>query len=242
MIYPQILLEDQWLLVLEKPAGWVVNRAQTVKKDTIQDWLEKNFFFPVFKFKECRSGIVHRLDKETSGILLVAKTPQSFFALQKQFKERQVKKKYLALVHGKLVPQFGSINVPISRSPFDRKKFGVFLGGRPAQTDYEVKKYYQKDDGEILTLVDLEPKTGRTHQIRVHLKYLGHPLVGDAFYAGRKTARADRRWCPRHFLHAYFLSFFHPQKENKIVKIKSPLPQDLKKVLNNLKEIKNDQN
>lgn len=239
MINPQILLEDQYLLVLEKPAGWVVNRAQTVKKDTIQDWLEKNFSFPVFSFPECRSGIVHRLDKETSGILLVAKTQESFLALQKQFKERQVKKGYLALVHGKVTPTKGNIVAPISRSPFDRKKFGVFLGGRMAETEYKVKKYFQKEDGEILTLLDLEPKTGRTHQIRVHLKYLGYPLVGDKFYAGRKTARADRTWCPRHFLHAYFLSFFHPRKNGKAVKATSPLPRDLKKALESLKEIKN---
>jgi len=232
------------LLVLNKPAGWVVNRSQTVKEETLQDWLEKNFQFSIlkesrkagiFNFQNCRSGIVHRLDKDTSGVLVVAKTPKVFENLQKQFKERKVNKYYLVLVHGKVQPPQGIIRAPIARSPFDRKKFGVFLGGREAETKYKILRYYDTKKLEKFTLLEVEPKTGRTHQIRVHLKYLGYPVVADGFYAGRKTYRADRLWCPRQFLHAYRLNFIHPQT-GKRVEFCSPLPEDLESVLEYLKE------
>lgn len=232
---PRILHEDKVILVLDKPAGWVVNRSQTVKEETLQDWLEKNFQLKNTSVEEFykRSGIVHRLDKETSGVILVAKTIEAFENLQKQFKERLVKKRYLALAHGKVEPTSGTIRAPISRSPFDRKKFGVFLGGREAETKYKVlsiKYEVLRGKKSFYSLLELEPKTGRTHQIRVHLKYIGHPVVGDEFYAGRKTAREDRRWCPRQFLHASFLSFTHPQTEHQ-VEFTSPLPFELKKAL-----------
>jgi len=259
---PQILYEDEFLLVLNKPAGWVVNRSQTVKKETLQDWLEKNFQFSIFNFQNYRSGIVHRLDKDTSGVLVVAKTPEAFENLQRQFKERIVKKRYLVLVHGKIQPFDGVIRAPIARSPFDRKKFGVFLGGREAETKYRMisnfsrlkqrvavlgdlkqrsrptrrtGRQFSNSQKENFSLLEVEPKTGRTHQIRVHLKYLGHPVVADEFYAGRKTYRADKLWCPRQFLHAYELIFTHPQSEKK-VKFFAPLPFDLKKALGNLKK------
>jgi len=234
---PQILYEDKFLLVLNKPAGWVVNRSQTVKKETLQDWLEKNFQFSIFNFQNCRSGIVHRLDKDTSGVLVVAKTPEVFENLQKQFKERAVRKRYLVLAHGKVQPSEGMIRAPIARSPFDRKKFGVFLGGREAETKYRIISNFQFpiSKKENFSLLEVEPKTGRTHQIRVHLKYLGHPVVADEFYAGRKTYRDDKFWCPRQFLHAYELVFTHPQSEKK-VKFSAPLPLDLKKALEHLEK------
>jgi len=242
---PQILYEDEFLLVLNKPAGWVVNRSQTVKKETLQDWLEKNFQFSVFSFQNYRSGIVHRLDKNTSGVLVVAKKPEVFENLQRQFKERTVKKRYLVLVHGKVQPLEGVIRAPIARSPFDRKKFGVFLGGREAETKYRVisnffrpkqrGKQISNSGKEDFSLLEVEPKTGRTHQIRVHLKYLGYPVVADEFYAGRKTYRADKLWCPRQFLHACELSFTHPQSGKK-VKFSASLSLDLKKALECLKK------
>lgn len=233
MTAPKVIFEETSFLVLEKPEGWVVNRSETTRgRPTIQDWLEANFQFPVFEFQFCRSGVVHRLDKETSGLLLVAKTPEAFANLQKQFKERKVVKCYLALVHGKIQPEEGEINAAISRSPFDRKKFGVFLGGREAKTKYKVLSIKYKE-GNFYSLVELEPKTGRTHQIRVHLKHIGHPVVGDDFYAGRKTAKLDRKWCGRQFLHASALTFFHPETGEKL-EFTSLLPEDLEAVMKKL--------
>src|SRR5690606_14061744 len=123
-----------------------------------------------------RSGIVHRLDKETSGILLVAKNEASFTALQAQFKAREVQKTYLALAHGRIGIEEGEINVPVGRLPWNRRQFGVVAGGRESVTNYRVKGYYRTNDKrrEVLTYVELNPKTGRTHQIRVHLQYIGH--------------------------------------------------------------------
>jgi len=219
---PKIIYEDQSLLVIDKPAGVVVNRAETVREKTIQDWLKESLKIKGEGIGD-RAGIVHRLDKETSGLLLIAKTEKAFVNLQKQFKERRVEKRYLALVHGRVMPKKGTIEVPIARNPYNRKKFGVFLGGRQAKTNYQVKKTYPD-----LTLLELRPETGRTHQIRVHLKYINHPVVADEKYGGRKTARADREWCPRQFLHASFLSFTHPETKKK-VSFSSPLPLELKK-------------
>jgi 23S rRNA pseudouridine1911/1915/1917 synthase len=224
----KVIFEDNFLLVIDKPAGIVVDRARTTKEKTLQDWLE-DYLKTKGGGVGNRAGIVHRLDKETSGLLLVAKTEKAFKNLQKQFKERKVTKHYLALVHGQVKPKEGVIKVPIARSPYNRKKFGVFLGGRQSQTKYKVKKYYPD-----YTFLELMPKTGRTHQIRVHLKYLGHPIVGDEKYGGRKTVRQDRQWCPHQFLHASFLSFLHPQTGKKI-KFISQLPNDLK---NSLKRVK----
>lgn len=228
MVGVKILFEDQDLLLIFKPAGLVVNRAQTVGKPTLQDWLAKK----VPNIGQ-RSGIVHRLDKETSGLLLVAKTLTAFENLQKQFKKRQVQKRYLALVHGQMVPAKGVIKAAISRSPFNREKFGVFLGGRGAETGYRTLRYYNKENLGKFSLLELKPKTGRTHQIRVHLQYLGHPVVADAKYAGRKTARLDRTWCSRQFLHASSLTFFHPRTGKKIT-FACQLPEDLKKALQSL--------
>lgn len=223
------IFEDETILLLNKPADLVVNKARTVKQPTLQDWLQE-----YLKLKGTgiggRMGIVHRLDKDTSGVILVAKTQKAFVDLQKQFKERKVLKKYLALVHGHPEIKKGVIKADVSRSPFDRKKFGVFLGGRKAETGYRVLRHYDNKILGIFSLLELTPKTGRTHQIRVHLKHIGHPVVSDKQYAGRKTARHDRQWCPRQFLHASLLAFKHPDT-GKRVKFVSPLPNDLKKAL-----------
>lgn len=245
---PRIVFEDGEILVLDKPAGIVVSRAATVKGKTVQDWVERKLKAPRTrtssirgrrrsKFKDFygRAGIVHRLDKETSGLLLVAKTPEAFEGLQRQFKERRVEKEYLALVHGRVEPKEGVIQAPISRSPFDRKKFGVFLGGRKARTRYRViSRPVSHFTPSPLTLLEVMPETGRTHQIRVHLKHIGHPVVGDKKYAGRKNTRADRQWCPRQFLHAGYLGFTHPKKGKK-VKFTSPLPEELRLAFRDLK-------
>lgn len=237
---PNIIFEDESVLILDKPAGIVVNRADSVRGQTMQDWVEEKAFDtfdtskPFDTFRK-RSGIVHRLDKETSGLLVVAKTKKSFEDLQSQFKKRTVKKTYTALVHGKVEPEEGTINVPVGRLPWNRERFGILPGGRKAETDYQADKYLQ-GEGKEYTLLTLRPKTGRTHQIRIHLKYLGHPIVADEFYAGRKTARADRQWCPRLFLHASKISFKHPTSK-RMVSFESALPTALKSVLSKLPRV-----
>lgn len=223
---PEIIFEDESLLILNKPPGWIVNEARTARdQPVIQRWIALNFKFPISNDRIFRNGIVHRLDKETSGILIVAKTEAAFKDLQSQFKARQVKKEYLALAHGKIEPKTGTVEVPVGRLPWNRERFGVLPGGRVAETNYKVKKYYEKEK-EKFSFLALKPKTGRTHQIRIHLKHLGYPIVSDEFYAGRKTARADRKWCPRLFLHASKISFKHPGSK-KPVNYESGLPQDL---------------
>ncbi len=230
---PQIVYEDELILVLNKPTGWVVNESSTTR-DTlvVQTWIFENYTFQIAKNSEYRSGIVHRLDKETSGILLIAKTKDAFVNLQDQFKSRKVKKTYLALLHGELSVKEGSINVPVGRLPWNRERFGVLPGGRNAKTDYLVLKTY-KNKKEIFSLVEFSPVTGRTHQIRIHAKYLNHPIVADTFYAGRKTSRRDKKWCPRLFLHACSIKFTHPEIKNE-VSFQTTLHKDLKECLDSL--------
>ena len=240
---PKIIFEDEHLLVIEKPAGLVVNRAQTVKGSTLQDWIEERFKIKDLRFKNIpnskefinRSGLIHRLDKETSGLLVIAKIPAAFINLQAQFKERRVVKKYLALVHGKVLPAIGNIQAPIKRNPFNRFRFGVFVDGRAAVTNYKILAYYQNPkeknkSKKYFSLVEVEPKTGRTHQIRVHFSHLHHPVVADDLYAGKKTSRSDRGWCPRLFLHAVYLEFNHP-KTGERLKLNSELHLDLREAL-----------
>jgi 23S rRNA pseudouridine1911/1915/1917 synthase len=250
-----ILFEDTDLLVLHKPSGITVNTSDTTTGEkTLQNFVEEyrnlpsyvrpekytvskagdeiTFKTPQEEFDE-RAGIVHRLDKETSGVILVAKNPLAFKALQNQFKQRLVEKKYLALAHGEIKPPTGEINVPVGRLPWNRKQFGVIADGREALTVYLVKRTYQLAVGgkkELLSLVELTPKTGRTHQIRVHLKYINHPIFADFLYAGRKTARNDRKILSRFFLHAFSISFTHPTS-GKSLHFEAPLPKELEAVL-----------
>lgn len=234
-----ILYEDHDLLVVNKPPGIVVNRAESVKGSTVQEWVESKLgqwdkFDQLDQEFKNRAGIVHRIDKETSGILVIAKTPAAFADLQLQFKERRIKKTYLALVHGLLVPPEGEICAPVGRLPWNRERFGVVPGGKEAVTKYKVVSHQpsanSKAEGRKLTtegfsLVELYPETGRTHQIRVHLKYINHPIVGDYLYAGRKTSRDDRTWAPRVMLHAWKLTLFLPSG-GKPLSLTAPIPQD----------------
>ncbi len=240
-----ILSEDEEIIVIDKPAGMIVNRAETTKGVlTVQDWAEEKIgineqeldfndaleYDPVREFFN-RGGVVHRLDKETSGVLLLAKNPETFVALQKQFKERTVKKVYRAFAHGRIKPEAGEIDVPVGRLPWNRNRFGILPGGRESKTLYKVLQYYQQEKPkEILSYVELYPQSGRTHQIRVHLKYINHPIFSDFLYAGRKTSRTDRQVLPRVFLHAAKITFFHPIT-NREVSFESPLPDELSDVL-----------
>jgi 23S rRNA pseudouridine1911/1915/1917 synthase len=233
MLKPTIIFEDDYLLVVNKPPGLVVNNSDTTKKvETLQDWLLSNFDYPISKSLEYRSGIVHRLDKDTSGVLVVAKTKSVFEALQQSFKNREVNKTYLALAHGHIKDSEGEITQPVGRLPWNRRRFGVLPGGREATTFYKVLGVYQKDLN-FHTMLELAPRTGRTHQIRIHLKYLGHPIVSDTFYAGRKTSRHDLVWCPRLFLHAAKISFNHPVSGEKVT-FEAPLSADLNASLQSL--------
>ena len=243
-----ILFEDNDLLIIDKPAGLTVNRAETTRNDiTIQDWAEKYLgisyqqsntkygdkdWKPEDEFYQ-RGGVVHRLDKETSGVLILAKNPAAFQLVQDQFKERTIKKVYKALAHGK-VPMEGEVNVPVGRLPWNRKQFGIVPGGRESKTLYKVLTYYQNQKTkEILSLVELYPQSGRTHQIRVHLKYIGHPIFSDFLYAGRKTARKDREELPRVFLHASQITFSHPTTR-ETMSIESQLAPELQELLKTL--------
>lgn len=219
---PQVIFEDDSLLVLNKPSGLTVNKASTQKGQTLEDFLAEKIV------GVARSGIVHRLDKDTSGLLVVAKSPKALEVLQAQFKGREVTKKYLALVHGKVSPAAGTINAPLERNPFNRMRFGVFPGGREAQTDYHVLKLFRD-----FTFLILTPHTGRTHQIRVHLKYINHPIVGDPLYGGRKNYQADLKFCSRLFLHATYLKVKHPIS-GEWLEFNCSLPPDLQGVLDRL--------
>ena len=221
---PKIIYQDDSFFVVDKPSGWITNEADTTtNQPVIQTWMRENFDYPLKGDREARDGIVHRLDKETSGILLVAKTKEAFEDLQAKFKGREVKKSYIALLHGRLEQDSGEIKAPVGRLPWRRDRFGILPGGRESETGYKVIRYKDIKE-EQFSLVEFFPKTGRTHQIRIHAKHIGHPIVGDEFYAGRRTARRDRIWCPRLFLHAASIKFerheFH-----------SPLSQDLAAVL-----------
>lgn len=248
---PKIIFEDESILVVEKPAGMVVNRADTTRDAlTLQDWVLKKYGTEGTEFTANediivggyskseefinRSGIVHRLDKETSGIIIIAKNVLSFVDLQKQFKAGTVKKTYQALVHGRVVPQEGEINVPLGRLPWNRKRFGVVPDGRKARTLYKVLEYRELNYGkkrEEVSLVEVYPQTGRTHQIRVHFQHLNHPIFSDELYAGRKMSQNDRKILKRHFLHASKISFVHPVT-GTLLSLKTGLFQDLCEFLN----------
>ena len=171
--------------------------------------------------------MAHRLDKDTSGVIVLAKTDAAYDKLKKQFEERMIKKVYAALVHGTMMQEAGIISESIMRNPKIGNKFVVGEGGRPAITEWQVTKKY-KD----FSLLEVRPLTGRTHQIRVHLKYLGHPVVSDYLYGG-KQYKEDIKWCPRLFLHAKHLEFTHPGT-GKRVSFEAELSGDLAEVLEKL--------
>lgn len=243
-----ILYEDSELLIINKPAGITVNRSETTTNDTIQDWAEE--YLHIAKgvghsedtetdFYD-RGGIVHRLDKETSGVLVLAKTPEAFTKIQQQFKERVIEKKYQALTHGVVTPATGEIKAPVGRLPWNRTQFGIVAGGRDSVTFYNRLAVYElpgigsgRQKGSLL---ELSPQTGRTHQIRVHLKYIGHPIFADFLYAGRKTARDDRKFLTRVFLHAESLTLTHPRLGERM-SFHAPLPEELASLLSSLKRV-----
>jgi 23S rRNA pseudouridine1911/1915/1917 synthase len=211
----RIIFEDSDLLVVDKPAGMTVHPSPGHAHHTLVNALLAHCSDLAGVGGVLRPGIVHRLDKDTSGLLLVAKNDRAHADLSRQLKERLVEKRYLALVTGRLEPAEGVIEGAIGRDPRNRKRMAIVEGGRPSRTAYHVREYL---DG--LTLVEIAPSTGRTHQIRVHLADVGHPVVGDALY-GRKSSLVGRQ-----FLHAYHIAFRHPA-DGRSVSFESPLPDDL---------------
>jgi 23S rRNA pseudouridine1911/1915/1917 synthase len=215
----KILYEDADLLVIDKPAGLAVHPAPGHPSSTLVNAILSYLPALAKDADSLRPGIVHRLDKDTSGLILVAKNRAAQANLSDQFKNRIVKKSYLALVKGKLTPLKGTIEAAIGRDPSHRQRMAVVSKGREARTEYRVIRYYGN-----YTLLEIKPETGRTHQIRVHLAAIGFPVAGDATY-GLKSPHF-----PRQFLHASQISFLLPSTGAR-VEFTSPLPDDLEKVL-----------
>jgi len=230
----EIVYEDETLVVVNKPAGLVVHPAAGVPSGTLANALAYHFqSLP----GGVRPGLVHRLDRDTSGLLVVAKTESALENLSDQFRDRTVYKSYVALVHGRLASNSGKIDQPLARDPTNRTRMAVVRNGRNALTLYRLRRGFDR-----FTLLDVELKTGRTHQIRVHLAWLKHPVVGDETYgAGRDNTiqdarlRARVRSLNRQFLHAEKLAFTHPET-GEWVKFESPLPGELEELLASLEQ------
>ena len=232
------IYEDADLLILDKPFGLVVNRSKTTKGETLQDFLIKYLGLPlpptqVSSFTEnqdeiflLRSGLAHRLDKDTSGVIVVAKNPQTLINLMDQFKNRGVAKSYVALVHGKILNPVLEVSAPIGRNPKNRFRYAVVMGGKVAQTVIKVQKIL----AEKYSLVSVEPKTGRTHQIRVHLSAINHPIVGDVLYSPKSFRLDDHQNYGRLMLHAHRVEFIHPSNGEKVA-FEANIPSEFEKVL-----------
>ncbi|MBN1367872.1 MAG: RluA family pseudouridine synthase [Dehalococcoidales bacterium] len=217
-----IVYEDDDLLVVDKPAGLTTHPSPGQTEHTLVNAVLSYYPRLAEMGDSLRPGIVHRLDKDTSGLIIIAKTNQAQLKLIEQFRVRSVSKTYLTLVKGHLTPEKGIIEAPIGRSPSDRKKMAVVNDGKPACSEYKVVKYYKG-----YTLLEVKPETGRTHQIRVHLSAIGYPMAGDGVY-GVKVP-----FLKRQFLHAHRLSFNLPFSGER-VEFKSELPDDLEKALEGL--------
>ncbi|MDD5258724.1 MAG: RluA family pseudouridine synthase [bacterium] len=214
-----ILYEDKSLIVLDKPAGMMVHPVGRIKTGTLVNAL-LDHCQGLSQIGGCiRPGIVHRLDKDTSGVMVIAKSDAAHRHLSRQFARGQIKKTYLALVHGRVSSRHGVINARIVRGRTDRTKMKVSAtAGRPAVTEYEVVKQYPD-----MALLRLFPRTGRTHQIRVHLVFIGHPIVGDWKYGPKlPTSRSARQ-----LLHAESISFIHPETKEHL-RFQADLPADIK--------------
>jgi len=221
-----VVYEDSDILVVNKPAGMVVHPAFGHDSGTLVNAVLARCPDLSGVGGELRPGIVHRLDKDTSGLIVVAKGDAALRDLQAQFKGREVQKAYLALVEGQVSPPTGSIDAPIGRDPRARKKMAVIQrGGRESQTEYRVLETYDEH-----TLVEAHPLTGRTHQIRIHMAFIDHPIVGDPVYGFRK----QRVKAPRLFLHAARLAF-HLPGSGEWREFQAPLPADLAPVLERLR-------
>ena len=221
-----VIYEDADLLVIDKPASMVVHPAPGHSGGTLVNALLAHV--PGLELDmgdEARPGIVHRLDKDTSGLMVVAKRRAAHDALSKQMAARTMRKEYLALVRGKPSPPSAVIEAPIARDPRDRQRMAVVEGGRPARTRYSTEQVYGP-----YTLVRCVLETGRTHQIRVHMSSTGHPILGDPTYGKSTLKDAERLGLTRQFLHATKLGFTIPST-GQWREFDSPLPEELQRVL-----------
>lgn len=232
----EIVHEDDTLVVVNKPAGLVVHPAAGIHSGTLANALAYHFQ-QLPNASSVRPGIVHRLDRDTSGLLVVAKTESALENLSDQFRERTVYKSYVALVHGRVQSDSGRIEEPLARDRSNRTRMAVVRGGRSALSIYRVNRRFNR-----FTLLDVELKTGRTHQIRVHLAWLKHPVVGDETYGGGRDntiqdpkLKSQIRSLGRHFLHAEKLAFAHPTTGERVLYV-SPLPPELSNLLMEIKE------
>ncbi len=238
-----ILYEDKDIVAVNKPTGIVVHPDGKSKGPFLTDWIIKNYpktknVGEKIETKEYgiieRPGIVHRLDRDTSGVILIAKTKKGHACLKEQFQDRTLIKKYLAFVYGEIKDQYGIINRPIGRSPKDFRRWSATRGARgemrDAETWYNVFSYRSG-----FSFVEVEPKTGRTHQIRVHFKAINHPIVSDGLYASERFVDSqpeDNLGFKRNALHAYSIDFTNTL--GKRVLVKAPIPKDFIKALKEL--------
>jgi len=218
----KIVYKDDGILILNKAAGVVCTKEGRDNSETLEDWLIEKFG----KNKIPRQGIVHRLDKGTSGLIVVTRTQETRNEMLEIFKKRKIKKTYIALIGGDL-SNSGEIKVPIARSRYTFGKFAASEKGKEAETHFKVVKKYKYLD-KMYSLVEINLKTGRTHQIRVHFSYLGWPLVGDLTYGGKELLGLKRP-----FLQAKKLEFEHPITKKKLF-FESDLATDLEEVLSKL--------
>ena len=219
-----VVYEDDYLAVINKPAGLVVHPAAGHADDTLVNALLARYPELQDMSGNMRPGIVHRLDKDTSGLIIIARTSEALTALAEQIKQHQIVKYYLALVEGIVSLDHGSIDAPIGRDSRHRQQMTITaVEGREARTHFKVLRRFAR---HTLLLIQLE--TGRTHQIRVHLQAIHHPVVGDPVYGSGHTLRGVP--LHRQFLHAYQLKFTHPIT-GKTLELEAPLPQDLQNVL-----------
>lgn len=237
----KILYEDANILAIDKPSGISVHPDGRSKEKTITDWVLKNYpkmknvgesMFIEQKGKKIeikRPGVVHRLDRDTSGIMLLAKNQKAYEFLKKQFQNREIKKTYDAIINGWLKDERGVIQKPIGRSPSDFRKYSASRGARgemrEAVTRYRVLKRFELRSNKF-TYIEVFPKTGRTHQIRVHMKAIDHPIVCDSLY---NPKGACPKGLKRMALHAKSIEF--KDLKGKIIKVESALPLELKKVV-----------
>ena len=226
-----VLHEDDAVVAIDKPAGMVVHPAPGARRGTLVHALAHRFGLDPVGPPE-RSGIVHRLDRDTSGVLLVARTHAALEALARQFRERTVEKRYVAVVRGTLAREHGTIDRPIGRHPRERKRMSVrSRRGRPSVTRWSIVERLPR-----ATVVRLAPETGRTHQLRVHLAAIGHPIVGDQVYGTRRSGRrgGDPEF-PRQALHAEAITFAHPSTGARLT-IRAPVPPDMQQLIETLRQ------
>jgi 23S rRNA pseudouridine1911/1915/1917 synthase len=243
----EIIYEDTDCLVINKAAGMIVHPAAGQAQGTLVNALLHHCKDLAGVGGERRPGIVHRLDKDTSGVMIVAKNPLAYRQLVSQFRNRQVHKEYLALTRGKIAPTEGRIERPIGRHRSDRKRMSSLYSldkARPALTEWRVLEYFvgeSNESHEAVTLVRLLPRTGRTHQLRVHLADLGYPIVGDKVY-GRRRHMAEPKSLegrllaefPRQALHAEILAFQHA-RTGRLMEFRAPMAKDMEILVNRLR-------